>query len=109
MKKEDKKKLKSYLKSTKGNAQSQVISWVLVLFLVGVLGGGLAYSLATMMDAIDEGNATTFIMAVFEVLQLIPTWLKVIMITGFAIAIGLLGIVAYKLYQSQGFSNTGGL
>jgi len=75
------------------------IEWIIVLFLAGILAGGSIYSLVEYRNAINDSNATSFINNLLNVFNIIPTWLKIMVIVGFAAGIGLIGLGIYKVFS----------
>lgn len=94
-------KIKEFLKNTRGVGGNEAIEWVMVLFLVSILGGSSIYVIATFLGVIDEGNATEFLVAVMDVFQTIPDWLQILVIVGFASAIGLVGLAVYGVFKKK--------
>lgn len=94
----DYKKLKMGKKGVQGK---QAVEWVMVLFLVAILGGSTMYVLAEFDTAITDANASAFIQALIAVYDLIPTWLTILVIVGFAGAIALVGLGIYSVFQKK--------
>jgi len=79
----------------------QAIEWIMVIFLAGVLGGALVYTMWQFNSAASNGNVTAWIVAMDTVIDLIPTWIKIIMIMGFTTVIALLGLTIYSVLKSR--------
>jgi len=79
----------------------QAIEWIMIIFLAGVLGGALVYTMWSFADAANDANVTAWITSMDTVIDLIPTWIKIIMIMGFTTVIALLGLTIYSVLKSR--------
>lgn len=79
----------------------EAIEWIMVLFLAGLLGGASLYVLVQYQTAINDSNVTGFIDALIEVFDLIPTWVQILVIVGFASAIALVGLGIYAVFRKK--------
>jgi hypothetical protein len=96
-----KQKLMNLIRSTKGVGGKQAVEWMVVLFLIGVLGGGFYYTLTEYKTAVSDTNTSRFINLMLDVIDIIPTWAKILVIVGFAGAIALVGLGIYKVLQKN--------
>jgi len=99
----------------------QAIEWIMVVFLAGIIGGALIFTMWSFVDATSyacagsdpavlnmtciEGNTSAWITTMDTVLDLIPTWIKIIMIMGFTTVIALLGLTIYSVLKSRSQQN----
>ena len=94
--------LRTFLATTKGAMGGKdAIEWVMVLFLVALLGGSLMFVLAEFDTAITDANASAFIQSLIAVFDLLPTWTRILVIVGFAGAIALVGLAIYGVFQKK--------
>ena len=75
---------------------NQAITWVIALFVIGILVGGSVYTLSEFKSAVNDTAAADKISAILNIYDIIPTWLKILVIMGFATVIALLGIEVYR-------------
>ena len=75
---------------------NQAISWVIALFIIGILVGAAVYTLTEFQGAIGNTSAATYISEILDVYGILPTWIKILVIMGFSTVIALLGLEIYR-------------
>lgn len=80
---------------------NEAISWILVLFLAGLLGGVVVYTLVQFNASINNTYVSNFVKGIMDVFNIIPTWLNILVIVGFASALALVGLYIYKVFEGR--------
>lgn len=91
----------------------QAISWILTLFIIGLMGGALVYVVAEFNESVStdptETTVSDWVNSLYGIFEIVPTWVEILVIVGFAGSIALVGLMIYKVFSQQGRSDKGGL